>query len=56
MIREGKTIVLIIIYQYETSLYFSLFIKSGAACQQARSLWRIECFKIKYELMRCLKI
>ncbi|CAF4797842.1 unnamed protein product [Rotaria sp. Silwood1] len=26
----------------------SLFIKSGAACQQARSLWRIECFKIKW--------
>ncbi|CAF3701689.1 unnamed protein product, partial [Rotaria sp. Silwood1] len=25
-----------------------LFIKSGAACQQARSLWRIECFKIKW--------
>jgi len=28
----------------------SLFIKSGAACYQARSLWRIECFKIKYEI------
>ncbi|CAF2039726.1 unnamed protein product, partial [Rotaria magnacalcarata] len=26
----------------------SLFIKSGAACHQARSLWRIECFKIKW--------
>ncbi|UJR36545.1 hypothetical protein I4U23_029265 [Adineta vaga] len=26
----------------------SLFIKSGASCQQARSLWRIECFKIKW--------
>ena len=26
----------------------SLFIKSGAAIHQARSLWRIECFKIKY--------
>ncbi|CAF5215365.1 unnamed protein product, partial [Rotaria magnacalcarata] len=25
-----------------------LFIKSGAACHQARSLWRIECFKIKW--------
>jgi len=29
------------------SFCFSLFIKSGAACHQARSLWRIECFKIK---------
>lgn len=27
---------------------FSLFIKSGAACHQARSLWRVECFKIKF--------
>jgi len=26
----------------------SLFIKSGAAIHQARSLWRIECFKIKW--------
>ncbi|CAF4175465.1 unnamed protein product, partial [Rotaria sordida] len=26
----------------------NLFIKSGAACQQARSLWRIECFKVKW--------
>ncbi len=34
---------------------FSLFIKSGAACYQARSLWRIECFKIKYEIEIVLK-
>ncbi|CAM4882414.1 unnamed protein product [Rotaria socialis] len=26
----------------------SLFIKGGAACHQARSLWRVECFKTKW--------